>query len=119
MKMPFSAYDAKSLRLLSVAHMGVMEEVKAKSRLSEAEMKSISRQTSLLLMKVFDQGERDVAALTRAGLNGNSAANEQTQRRARPSQPVPPILRRKTRLDAAAEPRPRRTQPRLSSTAAC
>ena len=100
--MPFAAYDAKALRLLSTAHIGVMEEVKAKGRLNEAETTNASRRTSLILMRVFDQGERDVASLTRAGLNGISATSEQSLRRAKPSQPVTQISRRKTRLDAVS-----------------
>jgi hypothetical protein len=119
MTMPFSAYDDKALRLLSTAHIGVMEEVKAKCRLDEAEMTNANRRTSLILMRVFDEGERDVAALTMAGLNGLSATSEQSLRRTKPPQPVTSISRRKTRLDAVAAPRRRRTQPRLSSTAAC
>jgi hypothetical protein len=117
--MPFSAYDDKALRLLSVAHFGVMEELKAKSRLNEAEITNASRRTSSILMRVFDQGERDVAVLKMAGLNGISAANEQSLSRANPSLTVTPISRRKTRLDAVAKSQPRRTKPTLSSAAVC
>ena len=119
MTMPFSAYDAKALRSLSVAYFGVMEEVKAKSRLTAAEMTNVSKRASLVLMRVFDQGERDVAALMKAGLSGISAANEQFLIRAKAPQMVTPISRRKTQLDTATEAQPRRTKPRLSSTVAC
>jgi hypothetical protein len=69
---PFSAYDADDIRLLSAA---LAEALKWLERsighlLTEAETANISPRLARNLMNAFDGGERDPAALRDAALKG-------------------------------------------------
>ena len=66
------AYDSDDLRLLSAALSAAMGAVRkyAGGPLSETETSNFSTRLARNLMKVFDSGERDPAALERAALRG-------------------------------------------------
>jgi hypothetical protein len=75
--MPFSAYDSDALRLLSAALSDALDSLgKLKGRaLTETETLDFSKKLTANLMSVFDNGERDPAALKRAALRGVYASS--------------------------------------------
>ena len=70
--MPFSAYDSHAIRLLSAALSDALEVVRATlgGRLTEDEASDFTKKLAENLLRVFDSGERDPAALKQAALEG-------------------------------------------------
>jgi hypothetical protein len=70
--MQFSAYDSDDLRLLSAALSDALDAVRksAGGPLLETEVSVFTKKLTDNLLKAFDTGERDLAALKRAALQG-------------------------------------------------
>jgi hypothetical protein len=75
--MPFSAYDSDALRLLSAALSDALDTLRKLNgrALTETETSDVSKKLTANLMAVFDNGERDLAVLTRAALRGVYASS--------------------------------------------
>jgi hypothetical protein len=75
--MPFAGYDSDALRLLSAALSGALDSLeKSKgSALTEAETSEFGKRLTVILISVFDEGEREPAALKRAALHGVGASS--------------------------------------------
>jgi hypothetical protein len=74
--MPFTTYDNDALRLLSTALSEAMDALHRSkgSALTETEASEVSKRLTVILMTVFDEGERELAELKRAALEGVGAS---------------------------------------------
>ena len=80
--MPFSVYDPDDVRLLSAALSDALEVVRksASAPLTETETAHFTKRLAVNLMRDFDSGEREPAALKEGALRGILFQVSQTTR---------------------------------------
>lgn len=95
--MPFSVYEPDAVRLLSAALSDALEDVResAGGPLTEIETTDFTKRLADNLMRAFDFGERDPAALKRAALRGILYESHATRQRGRPLWGPPATVERR------------------------